>query len=284
VLSHRPGGRLRAALVEAGCGFVLAIDDLRAVLIDLVLGRGVALAEAVRVLASSCAALSRCSELSSGLSMRMPGDRAGWLAAADRMARHVGLSPDPEAIAAIPEQLLAGRPSYTEHDAIAWWSALDPDQRRMATGALGPFLETDLPGVELPITWTGELFSVCDRPGSRASEPIDITGRAHRIIDGPNIMLPAGSWSLTLALLCNREAADYEFLVEVAADTLLATTTLRPRAEGETSVSFEFAFDGLAEKPVAIRVSTVRAAFDGAISVVAARLVRAAPKEGGPAG
>ena len=79
-----------------------------------------------------------------------------------------------------------------------------------------------------------------------------------------------------LTLSCTREAAEHEFRVEVAADGPVAAGTIRPHAAGNASLSLDFAVDELTDYPVTIRISTVRAAFDGAISVVAATLMRAA--------
>src|SRR4051812_19374476 len=58
--SSYPGGQLRTALTERRKNFLVVLDDPRSALIDLTIGRGVALAEAIRVLASSCAVLGAC--------------------------------------------------------------------------------------------------------------------------------------------------------------------------------------------------------------------------------
>lgn len=281
VESRRPGGRLRAALVEARRTFVVALDDPRAALLELVLGRGVDLAEAVRVLASSCAALTSYRELPGALVLRAGRDRPQPAATAAAIARHLGIALDDDAIIDAVAEVGADQAALLEDDAIAWWSGLDRAQREMATGALTPYLDPGAAGGELSITWTGDLFPACDRPGERASGPIDITGRARRVIEGPGIMLPPGSWSLALNLFCTREAAEHEFLVEVAADVPIAAGTFRPPAEGSAAFDLRFAIDELTEAPVAIRVSTVRAAFDGAVSLIGATVVRAKASDAG---
>lgn len=276
VASSRPGGRLRVALIEAQRNFLVALDDPRAALIDLAIRRGLDLIDAVRILASSCATLDVCSRLRGALALDAGRWRSQPGAIAVAIARHLQISLAEEAASDAVGTLPAGTAMAAHENAVAWWNGLDPRQREMVVGALAPYLEMGLSGAEVPITWTGELFSACCRPGSRASEPIDITGRARRIIEGPHIALPAGAWSLMLTLSCTREAAEHEFRVEVAADGPVAAGTIRPHAAGNASLSLDFAIEELTDYPVTIRISTVRAAFDGAISVVAATLMRAA--------
>jgi hypothetical protein len=279
VHSQRPGGRLLRALAQAERNFLVAADNPRSSLLELVLVRGFELTEAVRLVACGCAALARVEQAPGALILEASRDRAWPDSTIAAVARHFGMTTlDGGTIAALAEELAAAdeRPLQAD-DAIAWWNGLDRAQQRMVIGALGPYVEPDSDGGTLPITWTGDLFAACDRPKQAASAPIDITGRARRLIDGPDILLPVGAWSLTLTLSCNREAAEYEFLVEVAAGSPLAAATLRPGAEGEADIRIDFEIDDSADHPIAIRISTVRAAFDGVVSLVAASLVRAAP-------
>ena len=64
------------------------------------------------------------------------------------------------------------------------------------------------------------------------------------------------------------------FAVEVCTDRSLAQGRMRPHEEGAAQIDLEFALDDAGEAPLTIRISTVRAAFDGAIAVTAARLDR----------
>ncbi|MGD9617873.1 MAG: hypothetical protein AB7H90_22195 [Alphaproteobacteria bacterium] len=282
IVSCCPGGRLRGALAETGRDFVVALDDLRSALLDLVLWRGLDLAQAVRLLASSCGSVIGCSLLPGALVLTGDEVRAQPAATAAAVARHLGIACDGDTIAALTEELGAEKRRFQGDDAIAWWNGLDQAQRQMAIGALAPYLDPDPIGGVLPITWTGDLFIACGRPEQAASAPIDITGRARRLIDGPGIILPVGAWSLTLTLSCNRAAAEYEFLVEVTAGLPLAAATLRPEAEGSAAIRIDFDIDHATDHPVAIRVGTVRAAFDGVVSLLAASLVRATPAAPNP--
>lgn len=273
VTSHQPGGGLRGALVEARCNFLVVLDDSRAALIDLVLCRGLGLTEAVRLLASSCASVTKCSELPGALVLKRDRDRSQPAATAAAIAKQFGIALEDNAIAELLEEFGTVESSFREDDAIAWWDGLDRGQRDMTIRALLPYLDPAAPGTQLPITWTGELFYACNQPGMPGSALIDITGRAHRVIDGPNIMLPAGTWTVTLTLFCTREAAEHELLVEVVIGDRVAAGTARPRAEGDAVLSLDFTIDKLTEHPVAIHISTVRAAFDGAVSVIEATFI-----------
>lgn len=280
VSSRQPGGRLRAALVESRRNFIVALDDPGMALADLVLGRGVALAAAIQAVASSCAALTGYRSAPGTLVLQSGRDWPQEAATAAAIARHLQLAVDDAEIGELAARA-AGRPQY---DAAAWWDGLAAADREMAAGALAPYLEPPANGEPPSIRWTGELFFLGDRPNERARGPIDITGRARVLLHGPYIMLPPGSWSLSLSLLFSRETAEREFLVEICTDRPLASQTIRPPREGSAEINLDFVLDEAAEHPIAIRVSTLRAAFDGTITVLGATLPRpAAPATAPPA-
>ena len=85
-------------------------------------------------------------------------------------------------------------------------------------------------------------------------------------------MLPPGSWSLSLRLLFSRETTEHDFLLEVVAERQVASRTIRPQAEGVVEVDLAFALEATTDHPIAIRLSTQRAAFDGTVAVVGAVL------------
>ena len=159
-----------------------------------------------------------CSRLRGALALDAGRWRSQPGAIAVAIARHLQISLAEEAASDAVGTLPAGTAMAAHENAVAWWNGLDPRQREMVVGALAPYLERACPVRRCRSPGPAELFAARGRPGSRASEPIDITGRARRIIEGPDIALPAGAWSLTLTLSCTREAAEHEFRVEVAAD------------------------------------------------------------------
>lgn len=276
VSSPQPGGRLRAAIVDQGRNFIVALDEPRRALLDLVLDQGVELAAAVQQLASGCAALSGLAAEPGALMLH--GDR-DWPRAADTVAaiaRHLHLAIDEDAIAELVGRLAVDEPSRSVHDETAWWDGLDLTEQELVIGALMPFVDRPADRGELSITWAYDLFFLGDRPQERATGPIDITGRARCLLHGPHIVLPPGAWSLSLTALFSREAAEHEFVAEVCADRPLVSGVIQPPPEGSAEITLDFVLDDTIEHPVAIRLTSRRAAFDGAIVVVGATLVRAA--------
>jgi hypothetical protein len=285
VSSPQPGGRLRAALVNQRRNFIVAIDAPRRVLLDLVLDQQIELAAAVQQLASGCAVLSGVAATPGALTLHRDRDLPQMAdTAADTVAaiaRHLQIAIDAAAIAELAESRVVCEPARAEHDATAWWNGLEITQQELVIGALMPFVDDRSEGGraesgELSVTWAHDLFFLGDRPQERASGPIDITGRARCLLHGPHIMLPPGAWSLSLTALLSRGAAEHEFAVEVCGDRVLAAGVIPAQSEGSAEVTLDFALDDAIEDPISIRIHSRRAAFDGAIVVVRATLVRAA--------
>jgi hypothetical protein len=273
VSSRQPGGRLRTALLGTGAPFVVALDDPRTALIELVLGRGLGLPDAVQQLASSCAALRGLLAAPGTLTLRGDAETPPDAETIARIAHHLRLPVGEDDITELADALAPSVAVGTELDAVAWWNGLELEEQELVLGALGPFIEGTPNGAPFSVSWGRELFFLGDRPDERATGPVDITGRARCLLQGPHIILPAGSWSLSLSALFSPNAAEHEFGAEVWTERVLAQGTLRPR-EGSAAVTLDFALDEATEQPVAIRLSSRRAAFDGAIIGVAATLVQ----------
>lgn len=276
VSSRQPGGRLRTALLDTEAPFVIALDDPRTALIDLVLGRGIGLPDAVQQLASSCAALQGLAAAPGALALYRGEEASADADTITRIARHLRLQVGKAEIAELADALAPPAAAGKELEAVAWWNGLELAEQELALGALGPFIDGTAHGAPFSVSWGRELFFLGDRPGERATGPIDITGRARCLLQGPHIMLPAGSWSLSLSALFSPEAADHEFGAEVWAERILTQATLRPR-EGSAAVTLDFALEEETEQPLAIRLSSRRAAFDGTIIGIAATLVQEPP-------
>jgi hypothetical protein len=275
VSSRHPSGGLRTALVANGRTFVVAHEDPRMALIDLVLGQGIGLADATQAVASGCAALSGFGSAPGALVLQSDRDWPQAAATVAAIADHLQIGVDDREIGGLVANLAAGDATQSRHGAVAWWSGLTASDRDMVSGALAPFIEHQANGDPPSVTWTRDLFFNGDRPNERATGPLDITGRARCLLHGPDIILPPGSWSLSLTMQFSREAAEHEFLVEICTENPLASGTIRPQQEGSAGVTVDFALGDSAEHPIAIRVSSLRAAFDGAITMVGATLVRA---------
>jgi hypothetical protein len=272
VASRQPGGRLRSALVQSGRTFLVVVEDPRTALAEAVHLQRNEVAAAAQLVASSCAGITRYVSSPGALALFRDRDGSNLLSTARVIARHLALDVSDADIGEIVDGLAALGLSFAASDGAARWDGLGAEEQRVVDGALGPFVTYLATGDLPPIIWEPELFFLADRPGERATGLIDVTGRARRLLDGPHIMLPPGSWSLSLQLLFSRETTEHDFLLEVLADRQVASRIIRPHAEGAFEVNLAFTIEATTDHPIAIRLSSQRAAFDGTVAVIGAVL------------
>jgi hypothetical protein len=142
---------------------------------------------------------------------------------------------------------------------------LDPARRTIAQDALGAYLgAADKPQ---PLTWGREMFLANDCP---LSGPVDITGRARVLFEGPEVTLPEGAWRLSLETEISRAATEQEFELELFAGRRLASRTVRPERSGPMRAHLDVVVDDSVDYPLSLRLSTRRAAFDGTVTLVRA--------------
>lgn len=281
VASHSPGGGLRAAVVGSGRNFIVAVEDPRTVLAELTFGDGVGWADAVQQISSGCAALDGLAAMPNALALYRDRDGVRPEETADAIARHLGLPFDRRALDAVLAGAATAAPPI---DAAAGWQSLSIDRQDLARGALLAFVDdASSHAGRAVVTWGRELFFRGDRPQQRLSGAIDITGRARCLMHGPDILLPPSAWSLSLTAVFLQGAAEHEFSVEIDADAPLASGTIRPEREGSASITLDFVLADLTERPVTLRLSSRRAAFDGAIDLIGATLIRMPGPPGGVA-
>jgi hypothetical protein len=272
VASPCPSGRLRAALIEAGRRFVVARDDPRVALSDLVSRDRMGLAAATKLVASSCAAVAGC--ISDPGALVLDADMAGADAKsiAVAIAAHLQLPISASTAAEIAGNLPDADVIPERQGSDLWWSQLLDVEKAIALGAFGPYIDGLGPSHLRPVSWAPELFQLGDRPAEPAAGPIDITGRARCLLQGPHIILPAGEWSLSLRLLFSPEAAEHEFAIEICADRPLQHQLIRAHSGGTFSATIGFTVDEAAEHPIDISLSSQRAAFDGTVTMIGATL------------
>ena len=266
VSSRRPGSRLRAALSETGRSFIVALDDPRHALADLA-GEPLAAAAVIPTIASSCGAVVPYVNAPGALVVRAAEAAADPVATAGAIAAHLDRDADGAALAGIVGALAAQGIGPDTAASQARWDALDADQRAWAEGALAGYGGCFAGGLVAPLSWARNLFFLGDRPDERASWIIDITGRARCLLQGPGIMIAPGNWTVGVKLLFSKEATEHEFLVELLSDRQLAATTVRPEREGRLDVDFPLTVDEDGNQPLTIRLSSQRAAFDGACAM-----------------
>jgi hypothetical protein len=272
--SHQPGGRVRAALIAARRRFLVALDDPRVSLRQVIASERVTIAYAIGAVAGSCAGVAAYVSASGALVLVLGAEHASRdpEAAAAAIAEHFQLGVSNDSVAEIVRQLAHRGITAERDDAIEWWTNLDDATKGLAMGAFGPFVHSFFVEERQPIRWASDLFFRGDQAGEPASGSIDITGRARCLMHGPRIMVLPGHWLLVLELVFSLEAADYEFSVEISAGDRLEFRLIHPQHSGLCETRIGFVVDEAGEHPVDIRLSSQRAAFDGTVRLEGATL------------
>jgi hypothetical protein len=283
ISAGHPGGRLRAAVIRYQRPFIVALDDPRHALLDLTQDQANDFPAAVQQVASGCAALRGLAGVGQALVLSGVQDWSDPVETAGLIARHLNLAIDRFSLGEAAARVGQVARPRSERDAAARWRALAAGERELALGALSPFIDAWADSATASLTWPYRLFFSGDRQQERVTGPIDITGRPRCLLHGPHILILPGSWTLSLTVLFSREALEHEFDVEISADGQLASGMLQPAADGWAELALEFVLDDAVEQPIAIRINSRRAAFDGAIVNVTASLTRSADRAPGHA-
>jgi hypothetical protein len=267
VCSRQPGGGVQTALAQSAKRFIAVLDEPRAALRDLATRPGFDLIAATRAIASSCASMLNCAATPAALVLNGVEHGDDLVATASMIARHLDLDVNGEEIETIVNSLrdegVLPKPAGNE----AWWDSLEGSQRALVNGALGAYIDR-FAGAELTgITWESELFFLGDKPAEKANRPIDVTGRARCLIFGPYIMLPPGSWSVSVLLGFSKEAAELGYVVEVVSGTQTSRISLRPDGEGVFEANLTISIEPSLDQPVEVRLFNERAGFDGRLAL-----------------
>ena len=190
VSARAPGGRLRSALLAADRPFVIARDDAWLACADLVLAGHCTLPAAVRQVASSCSAMMGFPSAPAALALDAARDWPDGAATAAAIADHFHFAVSGGDIAAVLDEVGSVDLASRGDDAQWWWDRLAASEQDLLRGALDPYLRDFASQHAASINWSAELFSVGERPSEPANIPIDITGRARCLLQGPHILLP----------------------------------------------------------------------------------------------
>src|SRR5262249_14046603 len=267
VCSRQPGGGVQSALTQAGKRFIAVLDEPRIALRDLALQPGYDLIAATRAVASSCAAMLGYSSLPGALVLTAGDEAQDPLSLASAIARHLELDISEPEIETIICALREGGVVPRRSADNAWWDSLAEPEKALINGALGAYVDYYTGGDLTGITWERELFFVGDQPNERATRPIDVTGRARCLIYGPYIMLPPGSWSVSVLLGFSKEAAELGYVAEIVAGTHLSRVNLRPEGEGVFEANLAISIEPSMGHPVEVRLFSERAGFDGRLAL-----------------
>lgn len=273
VMSRQPAGLLRKSLVEADRNFVVAIDDPRSSLAQIVDEEGIELAAGIRAMAGTCAAFETLGAARGALLLDATRDSDDPIASATAIAIHLQLCVDDSIVTDVVRELAGVGVTPIQGNATGWWEALDANSRSILLGAISPYYRAgDSSREEAPIQWAPELFFHGDVDGRAATGPIDITGRPRCLFRGPDIPLPAGQWSLSLELIVSPEATENEFAIHVSGCEPEQHRVVRPPRDGTFAGTINLVVPETAERPISIHASSQRAAFDGTITLVGATL------------
>ena len=269
--ARQPVTKLYTAVAEANRGFIVALDDPRLALHEVVTRQGADIVEATRIVARSCASMVGCLSIPGALVLRANEYLNNPIAAAAAIATHLQLPSTPEDLASIVNCLTENESWPEQGQDACWWDQIEEARRTLVDGALEAYV-TFFSGGELgPIAWERDLFFVDDDESNsaRATRPVDITGKPRVLLYGPYISLPPGLWSANVALGFSREAAEMSYILEVVvgADRQLTHVRIHPHRDRFVEANLSFSVDESVDQMIEVRVQSERAAFDGRLAL-----------------
>src|SRR6266446_3600932 len=271
VACRQPVVRLQTEVVQAGRPFIVAVGDPRAALRDLLQHSGVSLADATRVVASSCAAMHTLTAAPGALVLSGSGDLDPMMLAAE-IARHFELNVSREEIATSVGLLAEAGHKLEQSADQGWWDQHGEREQAIINGAIQPYASHFASGGDLePLAWEREPFCIYEDPPAEfpvpATRPVNITMRARVLVYGPGMGLPLGNWSANVVLGFSAETVGMSFTVEVYAGRQLSSTELRPVAAQVLEANLNFTIENTVEQRIEIRVLSERPAFHGRLAL-----------------
>jgi len=270
IAARQPSADLLEALASAGVSFIIALDDPRAALQNLVVGHGMEWMVATRTTASSCASMLSYASLPQALVLRARQDGGDPIATATAIAGCLGLPLNAAEIAACAASCPQLAAAKIEADADPWWEGLDPTNREIAAGALIGYADYFSGHGLGEIFWSRDLFFVGDAPLEPASGVIDLAGGIRNLVFGPYIALPPGGWNSAVSLAVSKEAAGMNFGIEVIAGpscVSLAYTSIAPDDQGLCRATLAFTVDTSTEQPISLRIANLQPASGGRLAL-----------------
>lgn len=251
---HQPDDRLLTALSAAGARFLVALDDPRAAVAEILAESGSELGLATRAVANCCPLVMQFAAQPGALALQAKAVRADPSAAVVAIAGHLGLGLSRPRIRRIAERIAASELTRTLAAAPAA-AALSASAQRVVDGALAGYAELFGGGVLDQIIWRRELFILFVDGFVRPTGIIDIAGPPRTLIYGPYIHLPPGRWSARIILGVSPDAAGNSLLIDAFADTRqLGHSVLVPTVGGVHAADIDFSVDEPSEKGLEIRV------------------------------
>jgi hypothetical protein len=250
--ARQPDEPLRAVLEATNARFVVALDDPRAAVADILTSTRGELRTVTRAVANSCPLVMRCALLPGALTIRRNQAGMDAVAAVTAIADHFEFPLDRAEARRIVDELSARGVCYTAE-------APDDDARtaqKVVDGALGAYAGWFAGGDLASIIWTRELFIVNGAPGKGTTDVLEVSAgpRVAPLIYGPYIHLPPGSWTARVFLGFSEEAAGSTFLIDAYSGSQLACTSFQPGRAGVYTPDINFSLDDPSGHGLEIRV------------------------------
>jgi hypothetical protein len=255
--ARQPDERLHAALAETEIPFIVALDDPRVAVADILAKTDVGAAAATRVVANSCPFVMRHKSMPSALTLHANAAGADASGTVSAIARHLRIPVAESQAAEIAESVAqaALTPPQTTGTGSDEIHSLPERSRKMLDGALAAYGEFFAGGNLGQIVWTRDLFSLVGDPAQKPAHLIDVSGGARCLIYGPYIHLSPGSWNARVVLGFSRDAAGHIFLVDACcSDRQLAATSFQPDTAGVQTLELNFSLGEATSQGVEIRV------------------------------
>jgi hypothetical protein len=237
---RQPDERLRAALTAMNARFVVALDDPRSAVADILASVNGDLRAVTRAVANCCPMVMQCASSPGAITIR--GNQAGMdaVAAVEAIARHLDFPLGDGEAQCIVQELAARGLCYgprTPEEEAARNSAT---AQKIVEGALAAY-EKYFGGDDLgEIVWPRELFIVNGDAGNGLTDVLDVRGGLRILIFGPYIHLPAGSWTARVLLGFSPETTGYAFLIDAHSGGQLGSTSFQPVKGGVYAVDINF--------------------------------------------
>ena len=258
--ARQPDVGLSHALAETQARFLLALDQPRLAVADMLDETGADAALATRAVANSCALLMPYSLLPGALVLFGGAARANLGATVLTIAGHFGISIEADQAQAISNIVSAddGYPAGGRD----WMSRVPLAGGKTVGGALSGYDEW-FEGRGLgQLVWNRDLFIRSDQQRP-ANEVIDISGAAGTLIHGPYINLPPGTWNARVHLGLSPEAAQCPLVIDVHAEGQLAAVTLQPNVPGVHTADLTFSLGEAIGQGIEVRVNVASSEAKG---------------------
>ena len=253
--ARQPDERLRNALIETTTRFVLALDDPRVAVADILGKIDREMALATRAVANSCSLLMGYIAAPGALTIdvnRARDDTCGTVLA---IAHHLDIPLDMAEAATIVDDLEAAglSPNPSGNDEIG--QRIPVGGRKLVDGALAAYRDFFSGGTIGQIVWSRDLFALVADPAKKPTEALDVSGGARCLLYGPYIHLSPGSWNARSVLGFSQEAVGHIFqFIAYLGDRELASTSFQPEAAGIYTAEINFSLSETTGRGVDLRI------------------------------